>query len=372
MRRGRVSQDTVGPGRLRRVGGKALLGLWLLLAMLLVATGVAEVAVANPALSPSGGAPAGAAQSLGSPAWPPTGLTAVFFVDADHGWLTATGDVADEGIPIGGNRVYVTSNGGATWTLQFDAPGLWYLFELRPFFISPRTGWAYGRSMMVTRDGGAHWRRSPIAPNCYWTQDLQWPGGVVLWAQTYYDPDSPFAQVRRSTDTGRSWKLVRVYRGAASLGVFSSRSAILAGHPQHWVSLTTDAGRTWKKVWRFPGDYMSAVVSRRSRSAWLWGDGGIAHTADGGRTWRRVSRFRPSLMACASASTCWAVRSDAVLRTLDGGVHWSSFTPPWAGTDDGIDSVQFIDARTGWVVEGGARVWRTLDGGASWSLVLSL
>jgi photosystem II stability/assembly factor-like uncharacterized protein len=376
-----VSRTKADGARMRScIWRRASIALVLLSALLFAPVGVAAARVARPPAAGVGDIPAVATRLVDAyPAWPPSSLTSVCFVNADDGWLTATVETPDGGggEVLAADRVYATTDGGATWRLQFGA-SKWYVFDLRPLFLSRTIGWAFGRSLFGTRDGGAHWRRSAIAPLGFWTEDLQAPSTGVLWAQCFYDPDSSMTEVMRSTDSGKSWKQVRLYTGGARLAAFTSKRAVLAGLllaglPGHVASLTTDAGRSWRRVWRCPGDVWG-MVSRGPKSAWMWGDWGIAHSADGGGTWRRVSHYSPRAIACGSSSSCWAVGSDAVWRTLDGGASWSSFSPPWAASSDSVSigSVQFINDRVGWVVESDSRLWRTLDGGAKWTLLLSL
>lgn len=371
-----VSRSKADGARMRRcVWRHVPVALVLLSALPFAQVGVAAARVVRPTAVGVHDIPTAATRLADPyPAWPPTGLTSVCFVNADVGWLTADIETPDGsgGEFLAADRVYATTDGGATWKLQFGV-SKWYVFPLTPLFLSRTTGWVFGRSLYGTRDGGAHWRRSAIAPLGFWTEDLQAPSKGVLWAQCFYDPDSTTTEVMRSTDSGRSWKKVRLYSGGGHLAAFTSKRAVLARFPSHVASLTTDAGRSWKSAWRSPGDVLG-MVSRGPKSAWMWGDWGIAHTADGGRTWRRVSRYYPGAVACGGSSSCWAVGSDAVWRTLDGGASWASFAPPWAGPSDSVSigSVQFINDRVGWVVESGSRLWRTLDGGATWTLLLSL
>jgi photosystem II stability/assembly factor-like uncharacterized protein len=357
----RPARGTSGPGAAGRVRRASI--MLVLLSTLLLAWVTATAAATPPALDASS-------------AWPPAGLSSACFVTRDVGWLTAW-QVSSDGSYA--NHVYATTDGGATWTRQFASPNQYTTVD-RTLFVSQTTGWAWGRGLLRTRDGGAHWRRSPIAPLGYWIQDLQAPGGSVLWAERYYDPESQTTEVMRSTDLGASWRSVlRRSQGGAGLAAFSSRRAFLAGFARHIVSLTKDAGRTWKTVWRCPGP-VYGVGSRGPSSGWVWGDWGIAHTADGGRSWRRVSdetrvhSYFTGGLAFFGDSSCWTFGPDTVWRTVDGGASWSRFPAPWSGLSDStiIDSSQFIDDSTGWVVESGERMWRTLDGGATWTLVLSL
>jgi photosystem II stability/assembly factor-like uncharacterized protein len=82
-----------------------------------------------------------------------TPVTALTFVDADHGWVAAN--------PEAGGTVMATTDGGATWTATLT-PG-WALGTIS--FADARHGWVAGRQggeVYATSDGGATWRRRPI------------------------------------------------------------------------------------------------------------------------------------------------------------------------------------------------------------------
>ena len=70
-----------------------------------------------------------------------------------------------------------------------------------------------------------------------------------------------------------------------------------------------------------------------------------------------------SAIQFVSASDGWAVGSDRILHTTDGGLHWSvqlSTTPAAQ-----LATVDFSDARHGWVT-GATQLLATTDGGAHW------
>jgi hypothetical protein len=67
-----------------------------------------------------------------------------------------------------------------------------------------------------------------------------------------------------------------------------------------------------------------------------------------------------------SEGTCLALR-----HTIDGGVHWTSLSPPPTtlerGGPTGVSELHFADALDGWAI--GGSVWATHDGGGSWHAI---
>lgn len=101
----------------------------------------------------------------------------------------------------------------------------------------------------------------------------------------------------------------------------------------------------------------SAPASRTRHLGW--------HLTDSGST----ARFRG--LAAVSRTTAWAAGTEGtVLRTHDGGKHWSDVSPPGARTLEFRD-IEAFDARHAVVLAIGAgeasRVFRTDDAGATWT-----
>ena len=79
----------------------------------------------------------------------PVALSAVDFLDMQHGWVTD------------GTVLYVTTNGGQSWTKM--APGSSFKNVAQLDFVSSTEGWAIGgqgkgaRFLLKTVDGGKTW-----------------------------------------------------------------------------------------------------------------------------------------------------------------------------------------------------------------------
>jgi photosystem II stability/assembly factor-like uncharacterized protein len=80
-------------------------------------------------------------------------------------------------------------------------------------------------------------------------------------------------------------------------------------------------------------------------------------------------------LSVVSSTTVWASGTEGtIIRTVDGGKHWSVITVPGAETLD-FRGIHAFDDRTALVISSGpaekaqARIYRTTDGGATWKQV---
>jgi len=74
-----------------------------------------------------------------------------------------------------------------------------------------------------------------------------------------------------------------------------------------------------------------------------------------------------------SSREAWAVGSDKVYHTRDGGSSWSTSSITSPGTGGSITSVCFVDASDGWITynySGNGYILSTTDGGTTWSYTL--
>jgi len=120
-------------------------------------------------------------------------------------------------------------------------------------------------------------------------------------------------------------------------------------------------------------------VSVTSSRAVAVGDAGVVYTStDGGVKWtRRSSGMRRRLLSVdfVDASRGWAVGDAGVIKTTDGGLTWTAKDTPGVGSYH-FTSVSFVDASHGWAcgsyaVPGAgtaSRILRTVDGGDHWTI----
>lgn len=169
-------------------------------------------------------------------------LTAVYFVDAQHGW--AVGHDA---------QILASSDGGQSWTKQFEdltreAPLLdvWFQDQSTGFAIG-----AYG-ALLTTTDGGRHWQDvSERLDN----QDQYHLNAIAHVAQGGLFIVGEAGGMFRSRDFGLSWeKLESPYHGSL-FGVIGTSQAqtLLAYGLRGNLLRSTDFGDTWTHI-ELPGE----------------------------------------------------------------------------------------------------------------------
>ena len=163
----------------------------------------------------------------------------------------------------------------------------------------------------------------------------------------------------------------------------SADHAVVIGYGGKTLT-TTDGGFTWSQT-KAGGDrglYRIHFVD--ANNGWISGQEGlILHTVDGGQTWQRQKSGTDVYLFSIyfiDARQGWAVGDKSILlETRDGGANWSlhkiiqasaktmSAEEAVASQDPVLYDLQFLDAKTGWVVGEFGKIYHTVDGGETWS-----
>ena len=209
------------------------------------------------------------------------------------------------------SRVYVTSDGGASWTQTFsnDDPNAFY--DCMTFFDRKR-GLALSDPVdgkfriIATEDGGRSWRvvatDMPAALPGEFAfaasgQCLVSAGGKDAWFATGGGAE---ARVFHSDDRGKTWEVTSTpIPSGPSAGIF----ALAFRNPRHGlavggdfaaptaapdaVALTDDAGATWRLAADPPGEYRSGAHWVTGREVVAVGPTGSDVSYDRGNTWVR-------------------------------------------------------------------------------------
>ena len=269
----------------------------------------------------------------------PAGAEQLDFRDID-----AFSDRAAYALSIGSgetSRIYKTTDGGASWALQFaNADPKVFLDAMA--FLDADHGFAFSDSVdgqfviLATSNGGSSWERIPadrLPPALSGEGAFAASGtnvavfGANVWIGT------TASRVLRSADGGRTWAITQtpIATGNAT-GIFSiafrdARHGVVVGGDYTKESqagdnaaFTTDGGVTWTL-----GKGNSGF---RSVAAW----------ATGGR----------SLLAIGPAGADWS---------MDDGRSWMAV--PLAGTPAGFDTLSFAPGGStsiGWATGSGGRI----------------
>jgi photosystem II stability/assembly factor-like uncharacterized protein len=246
-----------------------------------------------------------------------------FAMPATYYDIQFTEGQADTGWISGEDRIFATTDGGNSWTMQYrgsQGSALWALSS-----PNSRTVYAVGGDgkILKTSDAGASWITQAS------------PTTEFLYGVTFLDENNGWI--------------------AGDLGI---------------IMKTTDGGVNWN-IKTTPSTYrLYSIFFTDLMNGWAVGlDGLILHTADGGESWQfqnsGTANWLDGVFFC-NPDTGFAVGwYGTVVKTTDGGANWSVITVPLSDTFSDID---FIDSQNGIVVGRNGSALYTTDGGNSWQV----
>ena len=246
----------------------------------------------------------------------------------------------------GGGGIYRSRDGARSWERVLLAPDEYFravdFLDARRGFCSSLSG-----ALLMTDDGGDTWVdiRDRLPAGTPGMCGLAHAGDTVFAAGIFAAP----AVFARSVDRGVTWTVTALDAladGFAEVYFADARTGFLGGTgPRGAVLLRTDdGGDSWREalatdnaieyVWKvFPVDPVGDLLYASIES--FRDETRAARSRDGGATWEVVPVNPRGLdiqgIGFASPDTGWvAPRSDAGLRTVDGGATWdtdSDFPP---------------------------------------------
>ena len=292
------------------------------------------------------------------PGTPSSGGTAmpkdVFFATLDIG--VATDSVGNS---------YRTVDGGNSWTLVTTTLPATTLSMNGVYFFDANNGYVVGNDhVFVTTDGGATWTGK--APNHivdFSSIRCSTPTTCLLASTT---GDS----LLRTTDGGDTYASITPSTQKIFAVAFASPTRAVAVGASGATVVSDDAGVTWSRIGRGVSDDFARVRATSSRLAVTVGaNGALAKTTDGGATWVNVGVSTSANVVDASFpsdNTGYALDSDGtVLRTDNGGTSWKILD---TGTNADPRALLALDANRLLLI-GPRGVRRSTDGGGSFERV---
>jgi photosystem II stability/assembly factor-like uncharacterized protein len=297
----------------------------------------------------------------------------IHFIDENFGWAIKSADYPD---------VYYTTNGGEEWAWCFEFFGLLQGPGTAVYFSDADNGWmSDGNNIIHTGNGstgcGAEWTdQIDESPGCQ-SSKLFFADETHGWFVGGYDGgcDIYLSRFFRTVDGGQSWIFSDAYGYRISDIVFSDslqgwaldmHTIGLQGPSGLWRS--TDGGQSWTVI--CDTVYGSAMCFPDSQHGWVAGydpdngSGFIRHTSDGGYSWiKQTNGALPALtdIVFTDNQTGWAIGDGGtILHTGDGGMTWE---PQESGTNANLNSISFVGANHGWISGQGGVILHTDNGG---------
>jgi photosystem II stability/assembly factor-like uncharacterized protein len=275
------------------------------------------------------------------------------------------------------NGFYRSTDSGATWQ-QASTPTTYYL---RPSALAVTPGnpdHLYG----ALRDGGALRsvdRGSTLVPAAYLNVLEQLSSSSIAaspdGSAIYYGINT---RVYRSTDQGASRQL----RGTLPLSEYSviGQLHVDGNDPQtvyaaafSGVYRSTDGAASWQPFFvptdaNLDGVWWMTVDPRNARRIWLATTTSLRVTVDGGSTWNSVLAHTATDIDIdpANPNVVYASLLDgAVMRTVDGGVSWTSLVVPQRATI-AWPKLAIVPNQSQRLYLFGSGIFSSNDAGATW------
>lgn len=330
-------------------------------------------------------------------------LRSLAFVDPIHGWVLAD------------STLFATIDGGRSWS-PFPVPDSGYVTTLGAiFFLDARNGWAAGRDLYRTTNGGRSWETIHALFGDVIRKISFFDAGNGFFLVDHINGTADWSGLRQTTNGGATWTIpLLVYRSQYPLSDAPAQPIHFTDPLHGWfipdatadgyiytsagdqlgnISMlrTTDGGEDWIGV-TLPDSLATTVsdldVSQYGDIVWAVGGNSILLSTNSGSNWRRVTRSPAQelgAIAMASATNGWAA-GEKIFGTTDGGTRWTEQLERFGMR---IHTIFALDQNTAWCAgeagDAGPRaspasglrspafdsqagvLYLTTDGGADWA-----
>ncbi len=280
-------------------------------------------------------------------------LNSAYFTDAFTGYM------------VGNNITIKTVNGGYTWQVLPNLGG-----GSSVYFVNSMTGYVSSNSVFKTTDGGVIWT------------DLNVSNIKSLYfidSNTGYGAGS-YNKIAKTTNGGASWVTQQTYQANYYLkSVFftSSQTGYAVGgitneiSSQSLIYKTTNGGNNWVlNSLDAEGVDFSSVFFPVSDTGYIVGgetsglSGIIYKSFDAGNTWiqQGVTNQYLNSVYFVNARTGYAAGNNGmVIKTVDGSVVWNT---QLSNSERNINSIYFVAPDVGFTAGASGSVQKTINGGA--------
>ncbi len=252
--------------------------------------------------------------------------------DARKAYVMSIGDA-------GNSRIYKTTDGGATWKLQyadkrkeFFLDALVCVSEVECFAVGDPID---GKFVIMHTADGENWKQLPpdqmlaALPNEGAFAASGTCLAIVGHLDIYFVTGGPAARLFHSSDAGSTWVVnsTPIVSGSASSGMFSIavRDATLVvvggdykevGNPNRAAAFSVDQGKTWKLAEQQPGGFRSAVARVDEKSLVAVGPSGEDISDDGGAHWKHTDSLNLNALVVGSAYA-WGVGPKGTIARME-------------------------------------------------------
>lgn len=341
----------------------------------------------------------------------PREVDQVQFVTDSLGIATVDGCLSDLNASRCQGQVLVSRDGGGTWTAVLDthvpvfatadAAGQLWAAETRPGSSRQPGLLGSGVTFLTSTDGGRSWQQLGTAASEPVTAQIQirlaaGPAGLA-WASLFDTGTCAMhgcgvAELLHSTDGGRAWSAAPLTPGTVGCGwgslTYSAApdGTVLAASGVNGAACAPPLGflfrygpSGWQRLPSWPLTEAIALSAVSQDVAYAITQGAVVRTGDGGRHWTQLlpAPAPAGQVAAVSATTALgdqdmagAVDAGAVLRSEDAGRSWQQVADlpgivtwlDFPSAADGIAVTYQAGAKPVW------ELWRTRDLGSRWSL----
>jgi photosystem II stability/assembly factor-like uncharacterized protein len=266
---------------------------------------------------------------------------------------------------VNNGSFFRSDDGGSSWYIPSQTPDLRWVYDIQ--FSDNQHGVLGSYSdIRYTNDGGNTWNTSSLPAN-FRLVNFALASQSRYFAGTYSTLPTGGGNVYKSTDQGATWQAVG---GGLPENLLYVTCLAFASENTGYVSClinnlpaiykTIDAGDSWALI------NQSGLSGYISHMVWLDDNTGIAaapnngsgifRTTDGGLHWIKVSETGARHLTGIYDNQIAAVEPGDIIfqESLDGGINWSPYSPPFSSTNAGAQgSVQSIQITENGYILGG-------------------
>ncbi|MBI3412412.1 MAG: protein kinase [Planctomycetes bacterium] len=281
------------------------------------------------------------------------------------------------GYAASNRAVYKTEDAGQTWKAVFQ-PAFLKTGQLRFLrFSDERTGWlGCNNRLYATQNGGESW--TPVDLNLrVYDLALGGPSGGALVAGAF-EPDGFTEALCQQRGTSGVWDDLKIAKKVAAEARTGKLTLVARADPNTiWIafvdyfpprstlSRSTDGGKTWKMVFKSDGSRLSGLHFSDAQHGWLTGSSSLWFTEDGGDTWK--AQLNPEDRSVRSLS--FDPRGSFIgiaLTDTDGRFLLTTTGTEWRSAELGLKksslvSAAVVDAGCAFILSEDGRIGRHLD-----------